>query len=466
MIEGKEFSKEKKDFNIQFWILLGPAFILTTLFLTSFASINNKDLFLFSIGALVFCQKKRQKGLFYSLLVLAALSLFKHFQIPSGHLWQLGIEFSLSLGFFISYFSFEHINEVIKSYDAQKASQNDALEKLEEELKKEADFHQRQHKNFQYEIDRVNFQLEEKKLEVDSFKNLVENLKTTLNENDRDKEKLFSQIKEKEKQVQLLRETIEEFKEDLQNLKPENDDDLLEDLKRSKSEKEKIEAFSKALAKKLEEETFLRKEKENELEEIRIKNEQDKNKIEELLKAKQSLQTAIEELQEQLHSSSEEKTPSENLLSQKELLSQYENKISELKKTESLYYQLRAQFEDKNKVLSETRKELFHANEKIASYLKAKESLSLEETVLEKDLHDQLGSFEKETAHLEEENKHFQEIITNLTKLLDVSKEMEAPKVAKKRGRKKSPPKETVEEAVAADIKEDSLKYTNFEDLP
>ncbi len=456
----KEKKEEKIDKNILFWVLLGPLFLLTTLFLTSFAPIPSKDLFVFSLLAIVFCQKKKQTGLFYSLLALVILSFYKHFfQISQGHLWQLGIEFSLSLGIFISYFSFEHASDIIKSYDLQKNTQNESLEKMEQELKKEADFHSRQHKNFQYEIDRVNFQLEEKNLEIGALKKLAENLRGSLKDIDLEKERILKEAKEKEKQIALLRETIDEYKEQVQTLM---ENESFEELNNLKIEKEKIESFSKIIERKLEEKTLLHQEKEAELKKMLVLESEYKNKIEKLLEEKQNLENL---LQKEKETALNEKNNTE--ISPEEKMS-YESKISELKKIQSLYSQLKVQFEEKKKLLEETRKELFRSNEKISSFDKVKELQALDETVLEKDLTLQLGSFESETKRLEEENIHLHDIVSALTKQIDISSEVPTTKEVKKRGRKKSLPKEEAKEKteVKAEAKAPTLEYQSFVDLP
>jgi hypothetical protein len=140
------FSFQRRDLNVEFFVLLGPLFLILALFLTSFYDLPNKDLFLHAIVGVFLCWKSGKKGLIVSLLFLVILAFLKHFQISSHHMWQLGLELSIGLGFFISYYAFDHTKEFLESLGLEEKNVLEKSKKLEEELQKKEDFHQRQHR--------------------------------------------------------------------------------------------------------------------------------------------------------------------------------------------------------------------------------------------------------------------------------------------------------------------------------
>jgi hypothetical protein len=355
--------EEKKDIGVLFLILLGPFFIVLTLFLTSFSILPNKDLFLFSIIGLVLCWKRRKRGLIYSLSFLVLLVAIKHFQISSHHFWQIGLELSLFIGFIIFYYSMEQTIDYLNSIDLDKSKLLFEISKLGEDLKKEEDFHERQHKNFKYEVERINLQLEEKKKEIDSYKNIVENLRLSIKDNEKERQSLLFQIKEKEQKMASLRQEIEDMKVHIITLEtPKNLNQRNQELSQHP------DGF---LVKQL---VLPQKVELGFLKEIGVK--------------KPSLD--------------------------KILLEQYEKNYQELRSQKSLYNQLKKQFEEKQKVLSDTRKELFLVNEELEKNCRERSSQELDETPLVRELNIQLGEFEEELKRMEEENIRLEEIITNL----------------------------------------------------
>lgn len=280
--------EEKKELNLLFLTFLGPLFLLTSLFLTSFTEVANKDLFLHSVVGVFLCWKQKQKGLILSLLFLIILVFIKHFQI-SYHVLQFGIEISIALGFIISFFCFEHIKEYLSNEKKQFVDSKKDIEEMKLELNKEKDFYERQYKNFKYEKDRIAVQLEEKKTEIDSFKSLVEKL--------REKEILYQ--KEKKETLEKLNIKEKEFLD----LKNENSDlhNLKEKLIEVEKEKEKSYVINQNLSKMLLKEKEIRKKLENEKDSP--KNSFDANHIHSLYK---QLKTQFEEKKQVLDAARKE----------------------------------------------------------------------------------------------------------------------------------------------------------------
>lgn len=411
--------EEKKDIPIQFWTLLGPFFIVITLFLTSFSEVPNKDLFLVAVIGLALCLKKKGRGLFYSSIMLLVLIFLKHFQISSNHLWQFGVELSLFLGFIISSYCIEETWDFINSFHLSNSDNRLKIEKLEEELKKEEDFHLRQHKNFKYEIDRVNLQLEEKKNEINSFKQLVQNLRETIKENEKQKIIFIDQFKEKDKSATGLRQEIEDLKEhilSLGNLEElyQRNQKLLNDLNQARVDKEQSHAINQSLSKMVSKEIEEKREKDEQNHSLIERATIAENKILFLQEEIALLNQKIKKYQGEVSSSKKEDLFFSKQIEEKKILDQYEKKYQELIKIESLYKQLKNQFEEKKKVLSDARKELFLTKEELEKIKKEKELRELDETKEVKELYCQIGKFEEELKRLEEENINLQEIISKL----------------------------------------------------
>jgi hypothetical protein len=89
-----------------------------------------------------------------------------------------------------------------------------------------------------------------------------------------------------------------------------------------------------------------------------------------------------------------------------------EKKVQDLAKTEALYRQLKTQFEEKNHVLQETRALLFKAETELQTRALEKEEQS---TFLPEELRGELDRCDQEMAELQEENRHLQDLVTELT---------------------------------------------------
>lgn len=418
-IINKFLGLEKQKDSIQFWILLGPLFLSLSLFLSTFSLVSNKDLFGLVIVGLWLCLVKRSKGLLYTLSLLLVLIVIKHWNL-SHHLWQFGLEMSIAFGFIISYISFDFATDLVGSLNFSNTKFNQEILVLKEELNKERDFHQRQHKNFKFEMERLNLQLEEKISESNSLKELAQNLRELIKENEKEKEKILSSIKEKDKYLLSLRQEIEDMKEQILTLEDQDalqlrNKELLDELNNCRVEKEQGLSINQSLAKMVSDETELRRQKEEEL----------KNVLEHLSASERT----IASLYNDINLLKKELSIPQNLSSQmkeedKQLLAKYEKKIMELKKIESFYRELKTQFEDKKRVLDETRKELFLTREKMEEYKKEQELQLLDENSQLVQIEKKMGSYAEEIVRIEDENFQLQELVTALVKKDNLNKKL------------------------------------------
>ena len=105
----------------------------------------------------------------------------------------------------------------------------------------------------------------------------------------------------------------------------------------------------------------------------------------------------------------------DKLSEQETLLAQMEERLKTVVQTETLYKQLKAQFEEKNAVLHETRAKLFQADTQLQQLLIEKEQLSLHSEPIPVELQQEICALEQEVSDLREENDHLLQIVTSLS---------------------------------------------------
>ena len=95
-----------------------------------------------------------------------------------------------------------------------------------------------------------------------------------------------------------------------------------------------------------------------------------------------------------------------------ERLAAAEKKVHELSTAQAQYLQLKAQFEEKSHILHETRSLLFKAETEIQTRALEKDE---QNSFLPEELRAELDRCDQEMAELEEENRHLQDLVTQLT---------------------------------------------------
>ena len=109
--------EEEADFSII--LAAGPISVFCTL-IAGLQQNGNLDLAVLAIAGTVLCMKGRMRGWVYSALFLFAGALVKHaFFIEGHHLWQMGIEASMLIGFAISAAAMDQVRSKEKNLTAQ-----------------------------------------------------------------------------------------------------------------------------------------------------------------------------------------------------------------------------------------------------------------------------------------------------------------------------------------------------------
>jgi hypothetical protein len=427
-----DMRSEKK---IQFLFLLGPIFLILSLYLASYGKdLPNFDLWGVVILSCLFCYKFRYTGLFISLVILFASVMIKHTIILSNHLWQFGLESSIALGITITCISFEKISSFIDDLEEKRKKLSKKLSSAEDELNKE-EVHYSQLKNeYQNKIDSLIAKMEEKEAELSSVTNLFNSIKNTSQQEFLERKSLVNENIEKTKQIVLLSEKLENAPEPIETL------DVINELNQSRMRQLQAQYINESLLRlfykkqskqqedknKIEEEakqnkeiTILHRKQEQELKEKEILEKQliefrEEYKIgqkiqEEWTKERESLKKQISEIKEKREVVTTDHSKNKNII-------KYEKKLNRYRRMELLYNQLKAQFESKNTTLHQTRKEVFSLQEKI--YVKEQENQFLEADIdSEKNCFiDKIIELEKEIESLGGECNFLQDLLTESQK--------------------------------------------------
>ncbi|NGX63983.1 MAG: hypothetical protein KR126chlam6_01406 [Candidatus Anoxychlamydiales bacterium] len=302
----------------------------------------------------------------------------------------------------------------VKQIDELQVKQDELYEKLS--YLKDEEFLLEKNQNIQKELENLKVTYENIKTEKAKFLTYLTDKDRKIQEletknqsliKNEDVEKLNSEIKVFQDKINLLEQEKSSLNQDLQkvdNFKSEINEKavVIKDLETRLQNSIKKEYFD-ALKLKLED-------SEKKVTEFQPKDiDQNSAIIDELNKKNEKQHQLIEKLKSE--KSKEQKF--ENITDQT-LLDEYEAKSKKFKRLDSLYNQLKDQFEDKQLVLHKTRQELFEVNEKLTAYQREKKSDCKDFTDNEKALLKDLDHISGELSTYKEENQNLQSLITDL----------------------------------------------------
>ncbi len=429
-----------------FWQLIGPLFVLCAFALMP----HNTVLFIVGVMGLFLSAKFHMKGFVASIAVLLFGVIASFFISGSDFLWTLGIEGSFALAFFITAQSADRQSIFLKSLFSQVETKSSVISNLEDEVTKSKQETIEKNLVLQEKIASLQKGLDEALAEQSSIVILNEVLRKTtathISETNAAQEELLNA------QIHLDFERKEKgaIQTSLSRLKNESaiiqeNKQLTDEINAVRLDKEQTHTINETLARLHAKENLRAKEALDQLEVY----EKEKKDVEshELLELKANLENSLSELkqaiferdalkkefqdfetlQEECKSLKDRLQLAEVELVQKKVseapvdLSQYVEKdtflhvqetVKNLTHVDALYKQLKMQFDEKNEVLHKTRKELFHMDNALQTLQKEE---ALDDKIDLKDIARELSSLEEKIAHLEEENKELQDLITSLS---------------------------------------------------
>ncbi len=369
----------------------GPIFLLCSVALAVKTSISF-DLLLLAVGGFFLSARLQIRGCCYALSLLGIVSVLRHLFLVSDHLWALGIEGLLGMAFLITALASEQGASWIQILESQIETRKSALENLEEEKTKEQSIAQEQQIAFQEKVASLQKELDEMQAEHSSLLILNEVLRKSnaryVLEAAQFEEALYgAKIEWEQLKAESLTQEMELGRlKNTEGLARENIQ-LLNELNRARYDREQTYLINETLARLYAKESFKAKDAEGECASLK-----------ELLRAVQG-EIRKESFDPQMA----------------EKLRFAEEKVHQLSKIEPLFKQLREQFEEKTRVLHQTRSDLFKLDTELQRVQREKATLELEP--IPKEVEKELDTLTSHIQLLEDENRELQEIVTLLTEL-------------------------------------------------
>jgi hypothetical protein len=199
-------AQRKLAFQVQFWGLIGPLIALITL-LVIFIKSPPQAIYLSmaTIVGLLVSWKWKIQGFAISIGFIALLYLYQFGEIsPDEHLWHIGMNFSIALGFVITALAYKEVEQLLHPLDEtlDHKNLNPSIFVTEINLLKQA---------VQDKIIDLQIQAEElakKNSKIQSYESLVETVKVEVLKTNSQHEKLLEEFFEKQNKLSLVEEKL------------------------------------------------------------------------------------------------------------------------------------------------------------------------------------------------------------------------------------------------------------------
>ncbi len=379
----KDDQIENKTF---FYLLVGPFFLSLLLLIAPI------KLSIVALVGLFLCYRFQKKGLLLSNLLLITYFFVNHLTISSSHLFNIGMELSVALSFLITAFAFEEVSAYFDDFQDEEIE-----EEKEGEDEKEFKQLEESQRKLQSDINKLQFEYDEKIAELKSIQNLNDTLRKSLEETTEQKDILSYEALQKDRKIAEL--SVDWDNNQIEKIVP--DEKVVEELNNLKQKYNELTSEKENLLKQLE-----NLPKEIDDQEINAAEKE----IEKLKKENEALKALAN------------KDVSQEILEKDQLIEDMQTKVKDFNKVNSLYLQLREQFNEKSDVLHKTRSDLFHAQEELAAYKKEKEKDYSDFTDQEKQLVEDLQNTQDELEESNCENESLKEIVTELNHKIDDKK--------------------------------------------
>lgn len=316
-------------------------------------------------------------------------------------------------------FALSSENEITSSQFVQLSQEMQALQEGQKEYQKiESEKHFLQIR-LQDALSELEFAQNECKLLQKSYNDLSVERANTSKENIAALESKIAHLFEENKTILQEKNRLQEEIENASLEKESFAQELLQKIQIIQSEKEQIHQNVNLLS---EEKNKLESQKE-------ALSTEFLSKIEQISKEKEKY---IQELAEKETASKE----FEELVSQKnhlfEQLQFFRARLEESSNVEALYRQLKSQFDEKNKILHETRSQLFHIDTQLQTVKQELDQKDLEQDPFTLELREEFHKIEEEIKILQEENLQLHDLVSHLMN----TSEIDPLKIVKKKMKK------------------------------
>ncbi len=455
VVRSFDFFDEEKPLKWSIFFFIGPLFLLLSLFLISQDFSSHYESWIVIFFGLFFLVRFIKYGIWLSLSLLFFASSVKHLFL-SHHYWQLGLEITIALGFFITYACFSRFGLYYQGLE-KKCTENEKnflLLKTEKDAKEETILKEKE--ELIQLLDFSKKQALEKEEKCSSLLDFTQTLRLTIEKYTLQNEELLQKTFSLQKQIRTLmvdNNILLEEKEALkdQEILKKDQEKLLQQLNSIRVEKYQTQLINETLARLLSKETLKLKEsaesiaklsdekrtcensvlplqreiaeKSTTLQELQMKYEEQNQNLAQLQQNMQKNEAEIELLTEEknagrtqllmeINAAKKELQHTLQKLEEKNsLMKVYEKQFLQNRNAESSYVELRKQFEEKCKVLHETRLQLFQMETNFLTLQKDLENESLLESEECKGMIHFIHQLIEENTFMQEEHQQLIELV-------------------------------------------------------
>ncbi len=436
--------------------IVGPFFLLLAIALAlKVPSAFNYDLLFVAIFGLFLTAKWKIRGCVAALLLLAFSAGAKHVLFPENHAWQAGLEGSIGIALFISALVFEGNSKWAFAKQSELERNEKTILFLEDDLRQQKELAVKESAAALEKLANLRLQLEELESQVFTLQVLNDVLRKTAAKSIQEKEEAVAQARTFDRREGQLLEEIDSLQTELNRLGNDSvlvqqNKQLFDELNESRvceaemhlihetlvrlhaKENQKAREFEvkffemaeqteKISLEKVNAENSLesmRAERDLLVESVRIMEDQvqqasiqkvnDDRALEDAQVERNELHEEIERLRQKPAFPTEDK---EILMAQ---LHVHQTRLEQYRQVDLLYRQLKAQFEEKNEILHQTRAQLFHADTELQTIKQKLQEKDLESNPMSKEVYLEIDEMEEENSILQQENQDLQDLVSHL----------------------------------------------------
>ena len=170
--------RKENDSDFSIFLAAGPLSVFCSTIVGLQRSANIDLVFLAMLG-MVLCIRGRMRGFLYSMMLLILGALVKHAFFLDFHLWQLGIEATVAVGFALTAAAVDLIHKKETTLIDQASRREKTIRNLEEDLAKARQELLEGQIAFQDRLSEIQKQLDESLSESSSFQILNDVLRKT-----------------------------------------------------------------------------------------------------------------------------------------------------------------------------------------------------------------------------------------------------------------------------------------------
>jgi chromosome segregation ATPase len=439
--------------EISLLYLLGPlSLLLTSLFAAQAELERNSELIFAGAAGLFLAARGRLRGAVYGLALLVLVSLLRHILFVKAHALQLGLEASVGFAILIAALACEEGDAFLSSLRQKIGAGENTIRNLEDEIRRCQERATEEQIAASDRLAALTQSMEEIQSDSSALQILNDVLRKAAAKATGEKERLAEVALQSERKAGELLSLVDELSSDLKRLKDESglaqqNEALRRELNQIRTQEMQTRLINETLARLHASEAAqvaaLEQQKgelDGELVRVQGLFAQSKADLERSERERTALHRDLERYQErekevacvlqeqrelaerlQQVEAEAERTRKEqgaDLAAEKEhllaQLAELRTHLAAQAKTEALYRQLREQFEQKTRLLEQTRAQLFHVDTQLQTLQKEKEDRQLEGGEVLAPLHKELERLEQESNHLAEENTFLQDLVTQL----------------------------------------------------